>query len=1067
MESECPLLSPLLAIDLCQLTSSDRAARRLTVGQLCERLQTATAELRRRSAGVPGPSSQPLLCRLTALWPALLPLLSDEAEAVRAASLHCLDALGQLWDAAEEGRAAVDGRPSPALGWLLPALTLRLSPSGGEKAEELRLQLLGCVSRALLRERQGRGRRGMVDGADAAVGDGLCGLLAAAMAHGCPQVRLAACEAVTAAWGGEEGSALPVTDTSDAPLQAQLLPSLLPLLRVQRWELRRAALHSLAALLPIAVVGAAAASAPSASPAVAGPPVPPPPPPLLLRLPPSLTSCGVAFAWLSSDEKPRVRSALSDCIGQALERSLSYARRRSQGGGRWTEEALTLLLTPLLTLAGSGVEEADSRRRCVECARGWLSASLLLVHLLPSLCVGLTDWTAAVRLRSARGLLGSLQALGDSGRSCCLPSTQPQPLPELLPPSALHSLVPPLCAALVDEEREVRDSAVACARRLALLPPRTAASPSSASAQVPHPHLLLPLLVEHLRSIQREGAELPERRVEGALHLLHLALSSDAVRGEAQPTSTADAVAVVPLCSSSSLSPLLLCLHDLRLCSHPPHRPSTRWQLLRLLRLCVDHLQPEMEGEHGQQGQQAGGERAAVHCSPVLLLFLCLHRLDCWQVTEAERGRAVEEEEEAALRSAVIALSRLMQGEEKGEEGGEAEGGGPGHRSLPHPAPLYRRLLPQLLPPPLSPYSAGGAGPASSSCVSASSLPSSALFLLLRRSVDCGGWSVSSSTFPSVLSLLSCAAAGEEEERASAVSVVAHLLTQLTHSTQPSQVSASSTDCPRALHLTPPFSSAAADALLCSVLVPASRWSNGGGNHLIRLHSLTCIHSLCAVSLTHSAHSHHCTGSDGGWRERGEEWTRRLLPLLRSNIDDELAQCRLLAARTLHLLLQLLSHCQPCTPPDQSALSTAAPPPPCAEPRPPLLPAADWAALLSELLHRLDDADDGVRVEALQALQSALQLPQPLAPPFHLIDPTSTLARHWAHSLALHAQPHLTPHPTSASSSALLAAINAALCALARRCPQAVQAAIEEAADTSQTPTPLTSHRTQSAHSIH
>ena len=49
----------------------------------------------------------------------------------------------------------------------------------------------------------------MVDGADAAVGDGLCGLLAAAMAHGCPQVRLAACEAVTAAWGGEEGSALP------------------------------------------------------------------------------------------------------------------------------------------------------------------------------------------------------------------------------------------------------------------------------------------------------------------------------------------------------------------------------------------------------------------------------------------------------------------------------------------------------------------------------------------------------------------------------------------------------------------------------------------------------------------------------------------------------------------------------------------------------------------------------------------------------------------------------------------------------------------------------------------
>ena len=172
---------------------------------------------------------------------------------------------------------------------------------------------------------------------------------------------------------------------------------------------------------------------------------------------------------------------------------------------------------------------------------------------------------------------------------------------------------------------------------------------------------------------------------------------------------------------------------------------------------------------------------------------------------QSEEG-AVEEEEEAALRSAVIALSRLMQGEEKGEEGGEAEGGGPGHRSLPHPAPLYRRLLPQLLPPPLSPYSAGGAGPASSSCVSASSLPSSALFLLLRRSVDCGGWSVSSSTFPSVLSLLSCAAAGEEEERASAVSVVAHLLTQLTHSTQPSQVSASSTDCPRALHLTPPFS---------------------------------------------------------------------------------------------------------------------------------------------------------------------------------------------------------------------------------------------------------------------
>ena len=78
---------------------------------LCERLQTATAELRRRSAGVPGPSSQPLLCRLTALWPALLPLLSDEAEAVGLRPA-LLDALGQLWDAAEEGRAAVDGRPS-------------------------------------------------------------------------------------------------------------------------------------------------------------------------------------------------------------------------------------------------------------------------------------------------------------------------------------------------------------------------------------------------------------------------------------------------------------------------------------------------------------------------------------------------------------------------------------------------------------------------------------------------------------------------------------------------------------------------------------------------------------------------------------------------------------------------------------------------------------------------------------------------------------------------------------------------------------------------------------------
>ena len=1013
--------SSIASVGLRDLHSSDRATRRSSLLRLRDDLRSAA----------PLASSAAALCSsLSCLWSVVLALVMDEAESVRAAALLCLDELAELWDSAAEKADTAAAQPATALQWLLPQLTPRLSAVSGETAEELRLQLLGCIARAVSRDRRARSSAGAAAEATAdadgvAEGDELCRALSLSMSDACPAVRLAACDAVAAAWGGSEAQQrLLLSCSASSPLLTALLPPLLLLLRMQRWELRRAGLHSLTALLPLAVLGHAAAAATSATTAADGRPAPP----VWLCLPPSLaSSCASSFHLLSSDEKPRVRCALLDCIARLLSEPLSSAARRWEGGARWTAEALQATLTPLLAMQGNEGEDGELRGRCEMCVRLHLSVPVFHAVFLPSLCASLVDWTAAIRLRTVRALLACMRTLTDSAQT---------------DRSALDCLLPPLTAALVDDEREVRDTAVHAARVLVAALPLQPARRSH-SEQTLQPRGLLPALLQQLLRLQRGG---DERRVEGALQLLHLGFTASAARGqEVGPrVSTADAAAALPL-SSSSLCRLLRVLHSLELLSQPPRASSTRWQLLRLLSRCVDDVQPDEEEEKAEGSQEfnasSGCEEdeeagVAARCSPVLLLFLCLHRLDCWLASASERGERVDEEEEAVVRSALLCLSRRMP-----QGAGEADACQRSAAELPHPAPLYGRFLASLLPQPSSSPFHSAAGPSSSTPLL--SLSSSELFLLLRRSADCRA--LSAATFPAALALLSQAAvASEEQLRASAVSVVAHMLTP---------AAASSSDQP-----SPPFaaqlSSAVCEELLLVVLIPACRWSAGSGSQLIRLHGLACIRSLCSLALSAPA--------AGAAVQRAAHWAVQLLPLLRSNLDDDLGQVRRVTASTLHTLLHGLHQQQP-----------HAATPPASPPRLPLLSGSEWAALLAELLQRLDDADEGVRLSALHALQAALALQPPLAPALSDIDPTSSLARHWALTLALHgssaaAQHSAAPHAAaSSSSSRFLSAVQAALHALALLAPQAVQAALEEAADGSLGSSPLMEQRTQSdaAHS--
>ena len=441
-------------------------------------------------------------------------------------------------------------------------------------------------------------------------------------------------------------------------------------------------------------------------------------------------------------------------------------------------------------------------------------------------------------------------------------------------------------------------------------------------ALLPFPSSLVPVLVGCLATAGSSS------QVEGLLRLLAASVAACA----AAPSSSLPATTAVEL---------LLALEG-----HCDGEAPVRPQLLRLLSLLVDRAVAADAGEER-------GEEAA------FLLFRLLHRLDCGVLDASCLPSAPSAppslhpsdagEEVAAVSEALRRLSAGLCGES------------PVHR---HPAPLYLRFFPRLLP-------STEESPSSISRATALSA-----LLLLRRCPSCA-----LALFPRLLPLLrsQLSDSAGDEGRAAVVAAVAELLLAEGEAVTEEQT----------------------DSVLRALLLPACTWRAGQANCVLRLHSLTCALALVQRQLRRPP---------APLTSPVAEWRAALLPVVRSHLDDDRLDSRLVAARLLSAALLL----------------------PSSAPWSPEL----YSGLLSDTLHRLDDSDDGVRCLALAAATRLLDDPD--SPDWAEVDPTTASARQWSRVLALHAG-------ASPASSALFRAIEGALRALARRAPDAVaRAAAEE-----------------------
>ena len=401
------------------------------------------------------------------------------------------------------------------------------------------------------------------------------------------------------------------------------------------------------------------------------------------------------------------------------------------GRRRWAEQDAVWLLCSLMAAAGRADEDAGIRQRAAGRLQDWQAEdeAAFASHLLPavfcSLTAELSHWTAAVRLRACWSLQSALRL---------------RPPASLLPP-----LLAPLTAALVDDERSVREAARGCAESLSRLLP---------------PAQLLPAACLQLQ----QSADRSGRGTEAALTLLQLCLQTAdaALLSAALPD-------VLPLLSSVMQSCRLLC--------SPLPAASLRWQSISVLGLLVDALPACMEPS-GDEGSD----------SPLLVLFLSLHALDC-ELDEAQQLQpAGDGDEPLQLLTVSQSIARLTQRWRETRPASAAD-----------PSSLYSLCFPVL--------------------ARSASLPG---FLhLLRRCPSC-----LPRFFPSALSVLSdCLQGGDDALRSRCLRLLGEL----------------------SLSGLPGVSAAQREAVVLQLLLPGCVWRSGAANAVIRLHALSCLHSaLCS-----------------------------------------------------------------------------------------------------------------------------------------------------------------------------------------------------------------------------
>ena len=309
---------------------------------------------------------------------------------------------------------------------------------------------------------------------------------------------------------------------------------------------------------------------------------------------------------------------------------------------------------------------------------------------------------------------------------------------------------------------------------------------------------------------------------------------NDALLALLQSLLTQDS-AIVSSSSSSASTPRPLALSSSSL---PP--------LLSLSRRVVQSVNAaEPPDTHSTASTQ---HQCPAVCQPCRL-FMTLHELDCCmdEDTGGQRGAQWEE-----LHDELLTVMRAVSSD----------------------GAMYVRCLPLLLAALDVPADDSEAASVRDERSAALVVPGR-LLLWLRRSGDAvlSQWRV-------VLPLWAAVMAGRcssETDRASVVSCVAALLSSSEHSSRLS-------DTQRA-------------ALMRWILLPGCEWRPGAVNAVVRLHSLSCLHSSLSAAPSWSSSAAALGEEEAAVEasaadECGLALTERLLAALRSHVEDEQAACR-------------------------------------------------------------------------------------------------------------------------------------------------------------------------------
>ena len=408
----------------------------------------------------------------------------------------------------------------------------------------------------------------------------------------------------------------------------------------------------------------------------------------------------------------------------------------------------------------------------------------------------------------------------------------------------LDDVLPLLCRCLLDDDRTVREMA------------RMAVTAGAEKWSAQHCIAAVQRCIETVRQQQQSGQS---ELVAAALMALDALLAGSQSDG------------AVP--QSSEAINALLALLELLLphCAFVPSPPSSDptsaagllsassfAPLLSLMRRAASCVHASQRSLHSMDDRQPCHTSACQQCR----LFMTLHALDCCmeeaasESTDGLRGQQQRHSRQCdELHDELMAIIRAVNANSS----------------------LYDRCLPRVLGAFGQPTCDADSAASVESRLEAAVVPPS-LLLWLRRSVDVtlNHWHTVLRVWGAVLVSRSSA----EADRARVVACVAAFLSEPTRAAQ--------------------LTSSQRASLIRAVLLPGCEWRPGAVNAVVRLHSLSCLHT----TLTHTPPlSEAALGADyDAASESAASMTKRLLAALRSHVDDEQAGCRTIALSCIQLI---------------------------------------------------------------------------------------------------------------------------------------------------------------------